>query len=59
MAHVIFFHHENDHKIVAHAKRTMKEILQAAGGEDVWTADRTAHLLGTLVNLHTTNELNA
>ena len=25
----------------------MKEILEAAGGEDVWSADRTAHLLGT------------
>jgi choline dehydrogenase-like flavoprotein len=25
----------------------MKEILEAAGGDDIWTADRTAHLLGT------------
>jgi choline dehydrogenase-like flavoprotein len=25
----------------------MKEILETAGGEDIWTADRTAHLLGT------------
>ncbi|MCA1602121.1 MAG: GMC family oxidoreductase, partial [Acidobacteria bacterium] len=47
VAHVIFSHHENDKKIVAHAKRKMKEILEAAGGEDIWTADRTAHLLGT------------
>ena len=43
----MFSYHENDKKIVAHAKWTMKEILEAAGGEDVWTADRTAHLLGT------------
>jgi len=47
VAHVIFSYHENDKKIVAHAKEKMKEILEAAGGEGVWTADRTAHLLGT------------
>ena len=47
VAHVIFSHHENDKRIVAHAKVKMKEILEAAGGEDIWTADRTAHLLGT------------
>lgn len=47
VAHVIFSHHENDDKMVAHAKVKMKEILEAAGGEDIWTADRTAHLLGT------------
>ncbi len=47
VAHVVFSHHENDTKMVAHAKRKMKEILEAAGGEDIWTADRTAHLLGT------------
>jgi choline dehydrogenase-like flavoprotein len=47
VAHVIFSHHENDKRIVAHAKLKMKEILYAAGGEHIWTADRTAHLLGT------------
>jgi choline dehydrogenase-like flavoprotein len=47
LAHVIFSYHENDKKIVGHAKGKMKEILEAAGGEDVWMADRTAHLLGT------------
>ncbi|MFL6333949.1 MAG: GMC oxidoreductase [Pyrinomonadaceae bacterium] len=47
VAHVVFSHHENDRRIVAHAKGKMKEILEAAGGEDVWSADRTAHLLGT------------
>src|SRR5437588_328752 len=47
VAHVTFSHHENDKRIVTHAKGTMKEILEAAGGEDVWSADRTAHLLGT------------
>jgi len=47
VSHVIFCHHENDTRMVAHAKGKMKEILEAAGGEDIWTADRTAHLLGT------------
>ena len=47
VAHVLFSHHENDKRIVVHAKRKMKEILEAAGGEDIWSADRTAHLLGT------------
>jgi len=47
VAHVRFSHHENDKRIVAHAKQKMKEIMEAAGGKDVWSADRTAHLLGT------------
>ncbi|MGH9908333.1 MAG: GMC family oxidoreductase [Pyrinomonadaceae bacterium] len=47
VAHVVFSYHENDQKIVSHAKQKMTEILEAAGGEDIWTADRTAHLLGT------------
>lgn len=36
-----------DKRIAAHAKGKIREILEAAGGEDVWSADRTAHLLGT------------
>ena len=47
VSYVIFSHHENDKKIIAHAKGTMTGILEAAGGKDLWTADRTAHLLGT------------
>lgn len=47
VAHVVFSHHENDKKIVEHARTKMKEILEAAGGADVWTAKRTAHILGT------------
>ncbi len=31
VAHVIFSHHENDKKMVAHAKVKMSEILEAAG----------------------------
>jgi len=45
--HVIFGYHENDRRIVEHSLAKMKEILGAAGGEDSWSADRTAHLLGT------------
>jgi choline dehydrogenase-like flavoprotein len=45
--HITFGYHENDRRIIEHAVAKMKEILKAAGGEDVWSADRTAHLLGT------------
>lgn len=45
--HVVFSYHENDRKLVVHAIEKMKEIMEAAGGEDAWSADRTAHLLGT------------
>ena len=45
--HVVFGYHENDERIINHAIAKMKEILEAAGGRDAWSADRTAHLLGT------------
>ena len=45
--HVVFGYHENDRRIIKHAIAKMKEILAAAGGEDTWAAERTAHLLGT------------
>jgi choline dehydrogenase-like flavoprotein len=45
--HVRFGYHDNDRRIIRHATDKMREILEAAGGEDVWSADRTAHLLGT------------
>jgi choline dehydrogenase-like flavoprotein len=44
---VVFGYHDNDRRIIDHAVSRMKEIMAAAGGEDVWSADRTAHLLGT------------
>lgn len=47
VAHVRFGYHENDRRLVKHAVAKMSEIMRAAGGEDVWSADRTAHLLGT------------
>ena len=45
--HVIFSYHENDRRLIAHAIERMSEIMGAAGGSETWSADRTAHLLGT------------
>lgn len=45
--HVTFSYHENDRRLIAHAIQKMEEIMRAAGGSDPWSADRTAHLLGT------------
>ena len=45
--HVVFGYHENDRRIIEHAIAKMKEIIEAAGGCETWSADRTAHLLGT------------
>jgi choline dehydrogenase-like flavoprotein len=45
--HVLFGYHENDRRLITHAVARMKEIVRSAGGTDIWTADRTAHLLGT------------
>lgn len=43
---VVFGFHDNDRAIVHHAVQQMTAILEAAGGQDAWHADRTAHLLG-------------
>jgi choline dehydrogenase-like flavoprotein len=45
--HVVFSYHENDRRLIAHAIGRMEEIMRAAGGKQSWSADRTAHLLGT------------
>jgi choline dehydrogenase-like flavoprotein len=45
--HVRFTYHENDRRLIRHAIREMTRIMEAAGGRDAWSADRTAHLLGT------------
>jgi choline dehydrogenase-like flavoprotein len=47
VAHVLFGHHENDQRLIDHSIGKMCEILRAAGGEDVWEVNRTAHLMGT------------
>lgn len=44
---VVFSYHDNDRRLIAHAIERMMEIMGAAGGRDPWSADRTAHLLGT------------
>ena len=45
--HIVFSYHENDRRLIHHAIGQMTRIMEAAGGSDVWSADRTAHLLGT------------
>jgi choline dehydrogenase-like flavoprotein len=47
VAHVLFAHHENDRRLIDHSGGKMRAILEAAGGEDVWGVNRTAHLMGT------------
>jgi choline dehydrogenase-like flavoprotein len=37
---------ENDRKNIAFAKRTLQEILEAAGAQDILKIDRYAHLVG-------------
>jgi choline dehydrogenase-like flavoprotein len=46
ISRVVFGYHRNDRDVVEHAVAQMQRILEAAGGRDVWRADRTAHLLG-------------
>jgi len=43
---IVFSYHENDRRLVKHAVGQMTSIMKAAGGDDVWSAPRTAHLLG-------------
>src|SRR5918999_4930888 len=45
--HILFGYHENDRRLIAHAIGQMERIMTAARGSDVWSAERTAHLLGT------------
>jgi choline dehydrogenase-like flavoprotein len=44
---VVFSYGEEDRKLYQHAIRFMSEALQAAGGQDIWSAEDTAHLGGT------------
>jgi choline dehydrogenase-like flavoprotein len=46
VAHVRFTLHDNDRQLIGHATTQMTRILEAAGGDDIWNAERTAHLLG-------------
>ena len=46
LPHIWFSHHENDHRLMHHAMAEMERIHIAAGGIDIWTSERTAHLMG-------------
>jgi choline dehydrogenase-like flavoprotein len=47
VARVTFTWGENDRKLIEAGVRKEREILEAAGAEITWTADDTAHLLGS------------
>ncbi len=44
---VTFGYSDNDRRLQAHALKFMGEMLEAAGGRDLWTNDDTSHLMGT------------
>ena len=44
---VTFGYSDNDRRLQAHAKRFMRQMLEAAGGYDIWENDDTSHLMGT------------
>ncbi len=44
---VTFGYSDNDRRLQKHALKFMGEMLEAAGGRDLWTDDDTSHLMGT------------
>lgn len=44
---VIFSYSDNDKRLQAHALAFMAQMLEAAGGKDLWTNTDTSHLMGT------------
>ncbi|GAC1356268.1 MAG: hypothetical protein NVSMB3_02370 [Acidobacteriaceae bacterium] len=42
-----FSYGQNEEKMSRHAERTMSEAWRAAGAEDIWTFQRSAHTIGT------------
>ncbi|HSV02330.1 MAG TPA: GMC family oxidoreductase [Phenylobacterium sp.] len=44
---VVFGYSENDRALQRHSLRFMSEMLEAAGGRELWTSKDTSHLLGT------------
>jgi choline dehydrogenase-like flavoprotein len=44
---VVFSYSDNDRRLQRHATGSMRAVLEAAGGYDLWTSDDTSHLLGT------------
>jgi choline dehydrogenase-like flavoprotein len=47
IAKVTFGYSDNDRRLQRHALHFMAEMLEAAGGRELWTSDDTSHLLGT------------
>ncbi|WP_134699504.1 GMC family oxidoreductase [Ammoniphilus sp. YIM 78166] len=45
-AKVTFSYGENDNKLIQHAVKKMKEIIEAAGGRPEFVVDDSAHLMG-------------
>jgi choline dehydrogenase-like flavoprotein len=46
VAKVTFGYSDNDRRLGRHAIGSMRNVLQAAGGEDLWEQEGTAHLMG-------------
>jgi choline dehydrogenase-like flavoprotein len=44
---VTFSYSDNDRRLQAHALAFMGQMLEAAGGKDLWTNTDTSHLMGT------------
>jgi choline dehydrogenase-like flavoprotein len=44
---VVFSYSDNDKRLQAHSVRVMSEMLEAAGGRDLWVEDDTSHLNGS------------
>jgi choline dehydrogenase-like flavoprotein len=44
---VVFSYSANDKRLQRHAVRFMRQMLEAAGGRDLWESEDTSHLLGT------------
>ncbi|MCT8003632.1 GMC family oxidoreductase [Sphingomonas sanguinis] len=46
-ARIDFSYHDNERAIDAHSRRTMTAIWAAAGAQDIFAVDRSAHTIGT------------
>ena len=44
---VHFTNGENERRLIAHAESLMRQIWETAGGENLWTFQRSAHTIGT------------
>ncbi len=45
--HIYFTAGENEIRMAAHAEKLMRQIWDAAGAQDLWSFNRTAHVIGT------------